>query len=208
MIDIHKPSGFNVLSTIQSIKDRLPMLFAGLTASVRLDVLGDRTQIIQASVDDVQYTMLITIALVVAVIFVFLRNFWATVIPSITIPLSLLGTFCMMYLLGYSLDNLSMMGLVIAVGFVVDDAIVVIENIIRHVEMGKSKIQAAIEGARELNFTIISMTISLIAVFIPVLLMGGVVGRLFREFAVTVSIAILMSGLVSNADPLRMVDPA
>ncbi|MDB5617272.1 efflux RND transporter permease subunit [Tardiphaga sp.] len=197
MIDIHKQAGFNVLSTIQSIKDRLPALSAGLPAAVTLSVVGDRTQIIQASVDDVQFTMLITIALVVAVIFVFLRNVWATIIPSITIPLSLLGTFCVMYLLGYSLDNLSLMGLVIAVGFVVDDAIVVIENVIRHLEMGKTKVQAAIEGSREVSFTIISMTVSLIAVFIPILLMGGIVGRLFREFAVTVSVAILMSGLIS-----------
>ncbi|MDB5617847.1 efflux RND transporter permease subunit [Tardiphaga sp.] len=197
MIDIHKQAGFNVLSTIQSIKDRLPALSAGLPAAITLSVVGDRTQIIQASVDDVQFTMLITIALVVAVIFVFLRNVWATIIPSITIPLSLLGTFCVMYLLGYSLDNLSLMGLVIAVGFVVDDAIVVIENVIRHLEMGKTKVQAAIEGSREVGFTIISMTVSLIAVFIPILLMGGIVGRLFREFAVTVSVAILMSGLIS-----------
>jgi Cu/Ag efflux pump CusA len=177
MIDIHKQAGFNVLSTIQSIKDRLPALSAGLPAAVKLDVVGDRTQTIQASVDDVQYTMLITIALVVTVIFVFLRNFWATIIPSITIPLSLLGTFSVMYLLGYSLDNLSLMGLVIAVSFVVDDAIVVIENVMRHLETGKSKIQAAIDGSREVTFTIISMTISLIAVFIPILLMGGIVGR-------------------------------
>ncbi|WP_426440133.1 efflux RND transporter permease subunit [Bradyrhizobium genosp. P] len=197
MIDIHKQAGFNVLSTIQAIKDRIPAFSAGLPAAVTLSVVGDRTQIIQASVDDVQYTMLITIALVVAVIFVFLRNVWATIIPSITIPLSLLGTFGVMYLLGYSLDNLSLMGLVIAVGFVVDDAIVVIENVIRHIEMGKTKIEAAISGAREVAFTIISMTISLIAVFIPVLLMGGVVGRMFREFAVTVSVAILMSGVIS-----------
>ncbi|MFD2249834.1 multidrug efflux pump [Pseudochelatococcus lubricantis] len=197
MIDIKKQSGFNVLTTIQAIKDRIPEFSASLPASVKLSVIGDRTQIIQASVDDVQFTMLITVALVVAVIFAFLRNLWATVIPSITIPLSMLGTFGVMYLLGYSLDNLSLMGLVIAVGFVVDDAIVVIENVIRHMEMGKSKLDAAIEGAREVGFTIVSMTISLIAVFIPILLMGGIVGRLFREFAVTVSVAILMSGVIS-----------
>ncbi|MDB5600364.1 MAG: acriflavine resistance protein [Xanthobacteraceae bacterium] len=197
MIDIHRMSGANVLSTIQSIKDRLPALQASLPAAVKLTVVGDRTQVIQASVDDVQYTMLITIALVVMVIFSFLRNFWATLIPSITIPLSLLGTFGVMYVLGYSLDNLSLMGLTIAVGFVVDDAIVVIENIVRHLENGKSKLEAAIDGAREVGFTIISMTVSLIAVFIPILLMGGIVGRLFREFAVTVSVAILVSGLVS-----------
>ncbi len=197
MIDVHKMAGSNILETISNIKARLPALEAGLPAGVKLSVVGDRTQIIDASVFDVQITMLITVALVVMVIFSFLRNFWATLIPSITIPLSLLGTFCVMYLLGYSLDNLSLMGLTIAVGFVVDDAIVVIENIVRHLENGKSKLQAAIEGAREVNFTIISMTISLVAVFIPILLMGGIVGRLFREFAVTVSVAILMSGLIS-----------
>ena len=197
LIDIRKQAGFNVLSTIQSVKDRLPALAAALPATINLSVVGDRTQIIQASVNDVQFTMLITIALVVGVIFVFLRNLWATVIPSITIPLSLLGTFCVMYLLGYSLDNLSLMGLVIAVGFIVDDAIVVIENVMRHIEMGQPRLAAAITGAREVGFTIVSMTISLIAVFIPILLMGGIVGRLFREFAVTVSIAILISGLVS-----------
>ncbi|MDQ0470543.1 efflux RND transporter permease subunit [Labrys wisconsinensis] len=197
MIDIHKLAGFNVISTIQGIKDRLPILAASLPASVKLSVVGDRTQTINASVNDVEVTMLISVALVVLVIFAFLRNIWATFIPSLTIPLSLLGTFCLMYLLGYSLDNLSLMGLTIAVGFVVDDAIVVIENIVRHLEAGKSRVQAAIDGAREVTFTIISMTVSLIAVFIPILLMGGIVGRLFREFAVTISIAILMSGLVS-----------
>jgi multidrug efflux pump len=141
--------------------------------------------------------MMITIALVVMVIFSFLRNFWATVIPSVTIPLSLMGTFGVMYLLGYSLDNLSLMGLTIAVGFVVDDAIVVIENVVRHMEHGKPRLEAAIEGAREIGFTIVSMTVSLIAVFVPLLMMGGIVGRLFREFAVTVSVAIAVSGVVS-----------
>ncbi len=197
MLDIHKMAGSNILSTTQAIKDRLSALQAALPAGITLSVVGDRTQIITSSVSDVQMTMLITIGLVVMVIFAFLRNVWATVIPAVTIPLSLVGTFAVMYLLGYSLDNLSLMGLTIAVGFVVDDAIVVIENIVRHLEQGKSKLQAAIEGAREVNFTIISMTISLIAVFIPILLMGGIVGRLFREFAVTVSVAILVSGLVS-----------
>jgi multidrug efflux pump len=197
MIDVHKQAGFNVLSTTQSIKDLVPALQASLPPLARLTVVGDRTQLIQSSVADVQFTMLLTIALVVAVIFAFLRNIWATLIPSITIPLSLLGTFCVMYVLGYSLDNLSLMGLTIAVGFVVDDAIVVIENITRHLESGKSVFQAAIDGAREVTFTVISMTISLIAVFIPILLMGGIVGRLFREFAVTVSIAIVISGIIS-----------
>jgi multidrug efflux pump len=197
ILDIHKQPGFNVIDTIQRIKDRLPALTASLPAAARLSIVGDRTQTIRASVDDVQMTMAITIGLVVMVIFCFLRNFWATVIPSVTIPLSLVGTFAVMYLLGYSLDNLSLMGLTIAVGFVVDDAIVVIENVTRHMEHGKPRLDAAIEGAREIGFTIVSMTVSLIAVFIPLLMMGGIVGRLFREFAVTVSIAIAVSGVVS-----------
>jgi multidrug efflux pump len=197
MIDIHKQAGFNVLSTTQAIKDIVPSIQASLPPLAKLTVVGDRTQLIQSSVTDVQVTMLLTIGLVVGVIFIFLRNISATLIPSITIPLSLLGTFCVMYALGYSLDNLSLMGLTIAVGFVVDDAIVVIENITRHLEGGKSVLQAAVDGAREVTFTVISMTISLIAVFIPILLMSGIVGRLFREFAVTVSVAIVISGIVS-----------
>jgi multidrug efflux pump len=197
IIDVHKQPGFNVVDTIQQIKDQLPTLTASLPPTAQLNIVGDRTQTIQASVSDVQITMMITIALVVMVIFCFLRNLWATVIPSVTIPLSLVATFAAMYLLGYSLDNLSLMGLTIAVGFVVDDAIVVIENVIRHLEAGAPRLQAAIDGSREIGFTIVSMTVSLIAVFIPILLMGGIVGRLFREFAVTVSIAIVMSGIVS-----------
>jgi multidrug efflux pump len=197
MLDVHKMPGTNLLDTIQSIKEKMPQLQAQLPAGAALTIVGDRTQMINASVADVKMTMMITIALVVVVIFSFLRNFWATVIPTVTIPLSLVGTFAVMYVLGYSLDNLSLMGLTIAVGFVVDDAIVVIENIVRHMENGKPRLQAAIEGSREVTFTIISMTISLIAVFIPILLMGGMVGRLFREFAVTVTVAIVVSGLVS-----------
>ncbi|MEA2977270.1 MAG: multidrug efflux pump, partial [Alphaproteobacteria bacterium] len=167
MLDVHRQAGFNVLSTTQSIKDIVPSIQASLPPLAKLTVVGDRTQLIQSSVADVQVTMLLTIGLVVGVIFVFLRNISATLIPSITIPLSLLGTFCVMYALGYSLDNLSLMGLTIAVGFVVDDAIVVIENITRHLEGGKSVFQAAVEGAREVTFTVISMTISLIAVSSP-----------------------------------------
>ena len=197
IIDVHKQTGYNVIDTIQQIKQRLPSLTASMPPSIKLQLVGDRTQTIQASVSDVQKTMLITVALVVLVIFAFLRNLWATVIPSITIPLSLIGTFGVMELLGYSLDNLSLMGLTIAVGFVVDDAIVVIENVSRHLEQGKSPLQAAIDGTCEIGFTIVSMTISLIAVFIPILLMSGIVGRLFREFAVTVSVAILMSAVIS-----------
>ncbi|MDF3839692.1 efflux RND transporter permease subunit [Cupriavidus basilensis] len=197
ILDIHKQPGYNVVETIASIKARLPALEATLPAAAHLHVVGDRTQTIDASVHDVQFTLLLTIALVVMVIFSFLRNAWATFIPSLTIPLSLVATFGVMYLLGYSLDNLSLMGLTIAVGFVVDDAIVVIENVMRHIEEGVPRMRAALLGAREVRFTIISMTISLIAVFIPILLMGGIVGRLFREFAVTVSAAIVMSALVS-----------
>jgi multidrug efflux pump len=197
MLDVHSMPGTNILDTIQAVQAKMPQLRAMLPADATLTVFGDKTQMITASVADVKMTMILTIGLVVVVIFAFLRNFWATVIPAVTIPLSLLATFAIMYLLGYSLDNLSLMGLTIAVGFVVDDAIVVIENIVRHMEMGKTKVQAAIEGAREVTFTIISMTISLIAVFIPILLMGGMVGRLFREFAVTVSVAIFASGIIS-----------
>ena len=197
ILDVHKQPGYNVVQTIANINAALPALEATLPAAAHLHVVGDRTQTINASVHDVQFTLMLTVALVVMVIFSFLRNLWATVIPSLTIPLSLVATFAVMYVLGYSLDNLSLMGLTIAVGFVVDDAIVVIENVMRHIEEGVPRMQAALLGAREVRFTIISMTISLIAVFIPILLMGGIVGRLFREFAVTVSAAILMSAVVS-----------
>ncbi|HIH2747854.1 efflux RND transporter permease subunit [Burkholderia aenigmatica] len=197
IIDVHKQPGYNVVQTIRNITTRLPQLEASLPAAAHVQVVGDRTQTIDASVHDVQFTLMLTIALVVMVIFSFLRNVWATVIPSLTIPLSLVATFGVMYLLDYSLDNLSLMGLTIAVGFVVDDAIVVIENVMRHIEEGVPKMRAALLGAREVRFTIVSMTISLIAVFIPILMMGGIVGRLFREFAVTVSVAIVMSALVS-----------
>jgi multidrug efflux pump len=197
IIDIHKQPGFNVVETIQRIKDRLPALTAALPPNIAVITAGDRTQTIKASVDEVQRTLVITVALVILVIFLFLRNFWSTVIPSIAIPLSLVATFGVMFLLGYSLDNLSLMGLTIAAGFVVDDAIVVIENIVRHVEAGEEPLAAALKGAREVGFTIVSMTLSLIAVFIPVLLMSGVIGRLFREFAMTVGAAIIASGIIS-----------
>ena len=197
IIDIHKQAGFTVVETIRQIKARLPELTAALPPAAKLVLVGDRTQTIQAAVGDVQITMLITIVLVVLVIFFFVRNVQATIIPSVAIPLSLVAAFGIMGALDYSLDNISLMGMTIAVGFVVDDAIVMVENIVRHLEAGKSRLQAAIDGAREVGFTIVSMTISLVAVFIPVLLMGGIVGRLFREFAVTVSVVILMSGVVS-----------
>ncbi|QGZ65665.1 efflux RND transporter permease subunit [Paraburkholderia acidisoli] len=197
VLDIHKQPGYNVVQTIRNIEARLPALEAGLPASVHVSIVGDRTQTIDAAVRDVQFTLMLTVALVVMVIFAFLRNVRATVIPSLTIPLSIVGTFGVMDVLGYSLDNLSLMGLTIAVGFVVDDAIVVIENVMRHVERGVAPMRAALAGVMEVRFTIVSMTISLIAVFIPILLMGGIVGRLFREFAVTVSVAIVVSAIVS-----------
>ncbi|NML46722.1 MMPL family transporter [Ramlibacter sp. G-1-2-2] len=197
IIDVHQQPGSNVVQTTRTIKEQLASMTAGLPADTKVTVVGDRTQTINASVADVQFTLLLSVALVVMVIFLFLRNVASTVVASITIPLSLLGTFATMYLLGYTLDNLSIMGLSIAVGFVVDDAIVVLENIARHRELGKTPLQAALDGTREIGFTVLSMTVSLVAVFIPILLMGGMVGRLFREFAVTVSIAIGISGLVS-----------
>ncbi len=153
--------------------------------SIKVDRIIDRTQTIRASVHEVEVTLLISVALVVMVIFLFLRNGWATVIPALTVPLSLMGTCGVMYLLGYSLDNLSLMALTIAVGFVVDDAIVMLENIYRHIESGMPPKQAALKGAGEIGFTILSISVSLVAVFIPLLLMGGIIGRLFREFAVT-----------------------
>ncbi len=197
IIDIHKQIGYNVVETIDRIKERLPQLAASLPPAATLSLVGDRTQTIRAAVADVQVTMLITIVLVILVIFFFVRNLWATVIPSVAIPLSLVSAFGIMYALDYSLDNISLMGMTIAVGFVVDDAIVVVENVMRHIENGKPPLEAAIEGSHEVSFTIISMTVSLIAVFIPILLMGGIIGRLFREFAVTVTVVILMSGIVS-----------
>ena len=162
-----------------------------------MDVLYDRSDTIRESYRDVQFTMLLTLALVVMVIFLFLRNVSATVIPSLALPFSIIGTFAVMYMLDYSLDNLSMMALILSVGFVVDDAIVMLENIFRHVEMGEEPLEASLVGSREIGFTIVSMTLSLAAVFIPVLFMGGVLGRLFREFAVTICVAILISGVVS-----------
>src|SRR5207248_9207227 len=197
IIDIHKQPGFNVVETIKRIKERLPPLTASLPPSIQLTVAGDRTQTIEASVHDVQVTLAITVCLVVLVIFLFLRNLRATAIPAVAIPLSLVATFGDMYLLSYSLDNLSLMALTIATGFVVDDAIVVTENIARYVEQGMPPREAALKGAKQIGFTIISITVSLLAVFIPILLMGGIVGRLFREFAVTLSVAIVMTAVVS-----------
>ncbi|HTJ01571.1 MAG TPA: multidrug efflux RND transporter permease subunit [Methylovirgula sp.] len=194
---IFKQPGANVIDTVDKIKAQMPRITAAIPPAVKTFIILDRTQTIRASVDDVQDTMLITIALVVAVIFLFLRNLWATIIPGITIPMSILGTFALMRQLGYSLDNLSLMALTIAVGFVVDDAIVMLENIYRHIEEGMSPLQAAFKGAGEIGFTIISMSISLVAVFIPLLFMGGIIGRVFREFAMTVTLTIVVSAVVS-----------
>ena len=162
-----------------------------------MSVLTDRTETIRASIADVEMTLVLTMGLVVLVIFLFLRTLWATVIPSVTLPLSLAGTFGVMYLAGFSLDNLSLMALTIATGFVVDDAIVMIENIVRHLEAGEPPLQAALSGARQIGFTVVSLTISLVAVFIPLLFMGGIVGRLFREFAITLAVAVVVSALIS-----------
>jgi hydrophobe/amphiphile efflux-1 (HAE1) family protein len=197
IIDVHKQPGYNINETIQLVKNALPALQRTLPPSVRMQVLGDRTQTIRASVTGVQGTMAISIGLVVMVVFLFLRHAAATLIPSVTIPVSLLCTCAVMYLLGYTVDNVSLMALTIAVGFIIDDGIVMVENIIRHIEAGEAPTEAALVGSREIGFTIVSMTLSLVAVFIPLLLMGGLIGRLFREFAVTASMAILMSGVVS-----------
>ena len=197
IIDVHKQPGYNINQTVELVKAAFPEIMVALPPSIKLRVMGDRTQTIRASVDDVQFTMAVSIALVVLVMFLFLRNARATLIPSVTIPVSLLSTCAVMYLVGYTIDNVSLMALTIAVGFIIDDAVVMVENINRHIENGTSPLQAALTGSREIGFTIVSMTLSLVAVFIPLLLMGGLIGRLFREFAVTVSVAILMSGLVS-----------
>jgi hydrophobic/amphiphilic exporter-1 (mainly G- bacteria), HAE1 family len=194
---VFKQPGANVIETVDRIKAELPRLRATMPPSLHVDVLSDRTQTIRASVEDVQFTLLLTIALVVGVIFVFLRTFWATVIPSVTVPLSLLGACGLMYLMSYSIDNISLMALTISVGFVVDDAIVMLENIVRYVEDGMKPYEAAMRGSGEIAFTILSISISLIAVFIPLLLLGGIIGRLFREFAVTTTMCIAVSAFVA-----------
>jgi hydrophobe/amphiphile efflux-1 (HAE1) family protein len=197
ILAIQRVPGANVIDTVDRIKALLPQLEASLPPAIKVTIAADRTTTIRAAVADVQFTLLLTVALVVMVIFLFLRNLWATVIPAITVPLSLVGTFAVLYALGYSLDNLSLMALSIAVGFVVDDAVVVIENIVRHLEQGLSPMEAALKGSREIGFTIISITLSLIAVFIPLFLMGGYVGKLFQEFAVTISVSLLLSLVIS-----------
>jgi hydrophobe/amphiphile efflux-1 (HAE1) family protein len=197
ILAIQRQPGANVINTVNRIKAMMPVLQASIPPAVKVNIISDRTETIRASVSDVQFTLMLTVALVVMVIFIFLRNFWATVIPAVTVPLSLIGTFAVLYELGYSLDNLSLMALSIAVGFVVDDAVVVIENIVRHMEEGAAPFEAALKGAGEIGFTIVSITLSLIAVFIPLFLMGGYVGLLFREFAITVSVALVLSLLIS-----------
>ncbi|HXO85750.1 MAG TPA: efflux RND transporter permease subunit, partial [Gemmatimonadales bacterium] len=194
---IQRQPGTNTVQVADAAKEMVARLAPQLPPSVQINTLYDRSITIRQSVHDVQLTLLITLALVVMVIFLFLRNLSATVIPSLALPFSIIGTFSVMYLMGYSLDNLSLMALTLSVGFVVDDAIVMLENIVRHLEKGKRPMQAALDGAREIGFTIVSMTLSLTAVFIPVLLMGGILGRLFHEFAVTIGVAILVSGFVS-----------
>lgn len=194
---VYKQPGANVIETVDKIKSLLPRLVAAIPAAIKIEVISDRTQTIRAAVEDVQFTLLLTIALVVMVIFVFLRSFWATVIPTVTVPLGLLGACALMWVFGYTLDNLSLMALTIAVGFVVDDAIVMLENITRYVEEGEKPLAAAYKGAKEIGFTILSISISLVAVLIPLLLMGGIIGRLFREFAVTLAMTIFVSMVVS-----------
>ena len=197
ILAVQRQPGTNAVAVADAVKKLLPILQSHLPPSVELHILYDRSESILESIHDVKFTMILTLALVVMTISLFLRNLSATVIPSLALPLSIIGTFAVMYLLNYSMDNFSLMALVLSIGFVVDDAIVMLENIVRHMEMGEKPLQAALNGSREIGFTILSMTISLAAVFIPVLFMGGVVGRLFREFAVTICVAILISGFVS-----------
>jgi HAE1 family hydrophobic/amphiphilic exporter-1 len=194
---VQKQPGTNTVAVVDRIKELLPSFRGQMPPSVALDIVYDRSESIRDSVNDVKFTLLLTVALVVMVIFLFLRNISATLIPSLALPMSIIGTFAAMSLLGYTLDNLSLMALTLSVGFVVDDAIVILENIVRHMEMGKDRMTAALEGGREIGFTILSMTLSLAAVFIPVFFMSGIMGRLFHEFAVTITVAILISGFVS-----------
>jgi multidrug efflux pump len=197
ILNVQRQPGANIIEVADRVKALLPQLQAVLPQGIEVRVLSDRTETVRASVDDVQFTLLLTIGLVVAVIFVFLRDVRATIIPGVAVPLSLVGTFGVMYLLGYSLDNLSLMALTISTGFVVDDAIVMIENIARYIEAGEKPFEAALKGAKQIGFTILSLTVSLIAVLIPLLFMGGVIGRLFREFAVTLATAIAVSAVLS-----------
>ena len=197
ILDIQRQPGANIIETADRVKKLLPTLRSQIPPSVKVNVLTDRTQTIRASVHDVQFTLMLTVGLVVLTMFVFLRKFWATVIPSVALPLAIIGTFGVMKLVGFTLDNLSLMALTISTGFVVDDAIVMIENIVRFIEMGDPPMEAALKGAKQIGFTVISLSVSLIAVFIPLLFMTGIVGRLFREFAITMSVAVVWSAIVS-----------
>jgi HAE1 family hydrophobic/amphiphilic exporter-1 len=197
VLAIQRQPGTNTVEVVNRIRALLPVLRAAIPASVDLTVLYDRSATIRDSVNDIKFTLFLAVCLVVLVIFLFLRNLSATVIPSLALPFSIVGTFAIMYLMGYSLDNLSLMALTLAVGFVVDDAIVMLENIVRHMEEGEGVLEAALKGSKEIAFTILSMTLSLAVVFLPVMFMGGVVGRLLHEFAVTIGAAILVSGFVS-----------
>ncbi|MDR3537377.1 MAG: efflux RND transporter permease subunit [Acetobacteraceae bacterium] len=197
VLDIQRQPGANIVQTVQAIKDQLPRLQHAIPSGIRLTIVTDRTETIRASVADVQYTLVLSVVLVVLVIFAFLRSWRATFIPAVALPLSLIGTFGIMQLLGYGLDNLSLMALTIATGFVVDDAIVMIENVVRYIEQGVPPLQAAYRGAAQIGFTIVSLTVSLIAVFIPLLFMTGIVGRLFKEFSVTLSVAVVVSAVIS-----------
>ena len=197
LLVIFRQTGANVIETVDRVRSLLPQLQAAISPAIQLSVMLDRTTTIRASVEDVEFTLMISVALVILVVFAFLRDVWATIIPGVVVPVSLVGTFGVMYLLGYSVDNLSLMALTISTGFVVDDAIVVIENVTRYLEQGFHPFEATLRGAREIGFTVLSMSTSLVAVFIPILLMGGIVGRLFREFAVTLSVAIAVSLIVS-----------
>ena len=197
IVNIQRQPGANIINVVDSIKALLPKLRATIPPIIKIAVLTDRTTTVRASVADVEFELMLCVALVVAVIFVFLRTFAATIIPSVAVPLSLVGTFAAMYAMGFSLNNLTLMALTISTGFVVDDAIVMIENITRYVEQGEAPLAAALKGAEQIGFTIMSLTVSLIAVLIPLLFMGDITGRLFREFAVTLSATILISAAIS-----------
>jgi multidrug efflux pump len=215
LVILYRQPGANIIDTVDRVTALIPTLKASIPTDIDMKVANDRTVTIRASLHDVEWTLVRSIVLVILVVFMFLRNWRSTLVPAVAVPISLLGTFGAMYLLGYSLDNLSLMALIIATGFVVDDAIVVLENITRHMEAGMPRMQATIQGAREVGFTVLSMSLSLVAVFLPILLMGGIVGRLFREFSITLSVAVLVSLLVSlTTTPMmcsrliRHVDPA
>src|SRR4029077_9296280 len=197
LVILYRQPGANIIDTVDRVTALIPTLKASIPTDIDMKVANDRTVTIRASLRDVEWTLVRSIGLVILVVFLFLRNGRATLVPAVAVPISLLGTFAAMYLLGYSLDNLSLMALIVATGFVVDDAIVVLENITRHMQAGMPRMQAAIQGSKEVGFTVLSMSLSLVAVFLPILLMGGIVGRLFREFSITLSVAVLVSLLVS-----------